>query len=81
MSGQRILLHPEQGLGDSIHFVRYAPLVRARGGGPIVQCHALLMRLFKSQVDFGQIVNMDDPPPRFDLHCPLMSLPLACHVS
>ena len=77
LSGQRVLLHPEQGLGDSLHFVRYAPLVRARGGVPIVQCHALLMRLFKGQPDFGQIVNMDDPPPRFELHCPLMSLPLA----
>jgi len=77
LNGQRVLLHPEQGLGDSIHFVRYAPLVRARGGVPIIQCHGLLLRLFKSQPDFGQIVNMDDPPPRFDLHCPLMSLPLA----
>ena len=43
-----ILLHAEQGLGDAIHFVRYAPLVARRGGRVIVHCPPELARLFKS---------------------------------
>ncbi len=77
-----ILLHMDQGYGDAMQFVRYAPLVAqiaARGGGRVVlETHRLLYRLFNRA--FGQSVQVlvrgEEPPPH-DLHCPLMSLPRA----
>jgi tetratricopeptide (TPR) repeat protein len=77
-----ILLHMDQGFGDAMQFVRYAPLVAqiaTRGGGRVVlETHLLLYRLFNRA--FGQSVQVlvrgEEPPPH-DLHCPLMSLPRA----
>jgi lipoprotein NlpI len=76
LHGRRILLHAEQGLGDTIQFVRYVPLVKARGGRVIVRCPSTLVRLLKSVEGAEQVVGDDQPIPQFDEHCPLMSLPL-----
>ena len=80
VAGKTILLHAEQGLGDTLQFCRYVPLVAARAGraGRVIlevpkPLHALMQNL-----DGGaQIVVMGDPLPDFDMHCPLLSLPLA----
>lgn len=82
MGAATILLHMDQGFGDAMQFVRYAPLVAkiaAGGGGRVVlETHLLLYRLFNRA--FGQSVQVlvrgEEPPPH-DLHCPLMSLPRA----
>jgi tetratricopeptide (TPR) repeat protein len=79
LEGRRILLHAEQGLGDTIQFCRYAPLVTARGGRLVLQVHEPAMRLVESLavVRNGQarVAQLGIEPPTFDLECPLMSLP------
>ncbi|HEY8748007.1 MAG TPA: tetratricopeptide repeat protein [Tepidisphaeraceae bacterium] len=75
LEGKTVLLHAEQGFGDAIQFIRYAPLVRDRGGRIIVQCHPELVRLFNGQAGVDHVVGDIQPLPRFDLHCPLLSLP------
>jgi len=79
LDGRRILLHAEQGLGDTIQFCRYATLVAARGGLPILEVQAPVARLMRSLAAAGsghvQIVARGGLLPEFDLECPLMSLP------
>ena len=48
LDGRRVLLHAEQGLGDTIQFCRYAALVAARGGVPVLQVQAPVERLMRS---------------------------------
>ncbi len=75
LNGQIILLHSEQGFGDAIQFVRYAPLVQQRGGRVIVGCRASLLRLFSTVSGIDRLVAMGGCMPEFQLHAPLMSLP------
>ena len=77
LSAKTILLHAEQGLGDTLQFVRYAPLVAARGGRVIVACQAPLKRLLTRLEGVAQVISVGEPWPDFDLHCPLSSLPFA----
>ncbi len=74
LEGRRILLHAEQGLGDTIQFLRYAPLVAARGGRVIVECQRGLVELAATVEGVEQAVAAGDPLPEFDLHAPLLSL-------
>ena len=75
LEGHRILLYAEQGHGDGIQFIRYAPLVAARGGRVLVECPAPLRTLFATVEGVESVHALDDVPD-FDLVCPLMSLPL-----
>jgi hypothetical protein len=75
LAGETILLHREQGLGDTIQFMRYAPLVAARGGRVVLEVQPPLVRLAKSIKGVAEIVAAGTALPRFDLHCPLLSLP------
>ncbi len=79
LDGQRVLLHAEQGLGDTLQFCRYASLVAARGGRVILQVQEPAERLVRSLACVGaglaQTAPMGAEPPEFDLECPLMSLP------
>jgi tetratricopeptide (TPR) repeat protein len=78
LNGRRILLHAEQGLGDTIQFCRYAPLVAAaRGGRVILEAPRPLLRLLSGLRGVTQLVAAGDPIPAFDVQCSLMSLPLA----
>ncbi len=74
---QRILLHAEQGLGDTVQFCRYVPLVAARGAHVIVEAPGPLHRLLTSLSGVSEVVSTGEPLPQFGLHCPFMSLPLA----
>jgi tetratricopeptide (TPR) repeat protein len=75
--GRTILLHAEQGLGDTIQFCRYVPLVAGRGARVILEVQKPLRALLTTLAGSAQIVTRGDPLPPFDLHCPLLSLPLA----
>jgi hypothetical protein len=78
LEGKTILLHAEQGLGDTIQFVRYAPLLAARGAHVILEVQPQLARLLSRMPGVGAVVARKEALPRYDFHCPLLSLPLAC---
>jgi hypothetical protein len=77
-AGRRILLHPEQGFGDTLQFLRYAPLVAARGLQVILEVPPPLLRLAQGMPGLETVLACGERRPDFDLHCPLMSLPFAC---
>jgi Flp pilus assembly protein TadD len=77
VAGRTILLHAEQGFGDTLQFCRYAPLVAARGGRVVLEVQPPLVRLLAGLRGIAQVVAQGDALPDFDLHCPLMSLPRA----
>jgi tetratricopeptide (TPR) repeat protein len=76
LAGKTILLYAEQGYGDTIQFVRYAPLVVALGARVILEVQPELSRLMAAFEDI-HVIPHGQPLPAFDLQCPLMSLPLA----
>ena len=75
LSGRRIFLYTEQGLGDSIQFIRYAQQLKERGATVIVELPSELSRVFATCRGIDQIINQGEPLPIFDFHSPLMSLP------
>jgi tetratricopeptide (TPR) repeat protein len=77
LAGERILLHAEQGLGDTLQFVRYVPLVAERGGTVILEVPAELRRLLSNISGATEVITRGDCLPDFSWHCPLLSLPLA----
>ncbi|HVZ53619.1 MAG TPA: tetratricopeptide repeat protein, partial [Pseudolabrys sp.] len=77
IAGKTILIHSEQGLGDTIQFCRYVPLIAARGARVIFEVEPPLYGLMSAFANVAQIVPKGSALPRFDLHCPLLSLPLA----
>jgi len=77
IADKAVLLHAEQGLGDTIQFCRYVPLVAARAARVILEVQRPLHELMSTLCGATQIVSRGDPLPDFDMHCPLLSLPLA----
>jgi hypothetical protein len=77
IAGKTILLHAEQGFGDTIQFARYVPLVAARGALVVLEVQRPLRRLMGNLAGATDIVARGEPPPAFDVHCALLSLPLA----
>ena len=77
LAHKTILLYFEQGLGDVIQFVRYAPMVRALGAEVILEVPPSLVSLLRTLEGAYTFITHGDSYPDFDLHCPLMSLPLA----
>jgi len=75
--GRRILLWAERGLGDTLQFCRYAPLVRDRGADVTLAVQPRLQALLEGQFADVRVVSQDDPRDSFDYQCPLMSLPRA----
>lgn len=74
LNGKTILLHHEQGLGDSLNFIRFAPQVKARGGTVIVECQPELARLFETAEGVDQVIPGGAALPAFDVYAPLLSL-------
>ena len=72
-----ILVCSEQGLGDCIHFVRYIPMVKARGGTVVLGVYEQLYSLLKSFPGADETIKLsaENAPSAFDLYVPLMELP------
>lgn len=77
LNGGTILLHSEQGFGDTIQFIRYASLVKKRGGRVLVLCQPELRRLVATCEGIEEVITLapGSPLPHFDVHLPLLSLP------
>lgn len=78
LSNKTILLHAEQGVGDTIQFARYAPLLARMGGRVVLEVLPELKTLLAGLEGVAAILGRGEGLPPFDLHCPLASLPLAC---
>jgi tetratricopeptide (TPR) repeat protein len=77
LTGKTILLHSEQGLGDTLQFCRYAKLVAALGARVILEVEKPLQSLLTSLDGVAQVAVKGETLPAFEYHCPLLSLPLA----
>ncbi len=71
---RRLLVHCEQGFGDTLQFIRYVPLVRQIDPRAMVAAQTELLPLLEAS-GFGPLLAKEQPLPPFDVHVPLMSLP------
>ena len=81
LTGRTILLHFDQGYGDTIQFCRYAKLVACRGARVLLEVQPALRSLISSIDRSVRVTATGDALPEFDYHCPLMRLPLAFKTS
>lgn len=75
---KRLLVHYEQGLGDTLHFVRYLPMVKARGRTVILEVRKPLYKLLQNFPGVDELVEAwfdNKPAVKFDYHTSLMDLP------
>ena len=81
IEGKTILIHSEQGLGDTIQFCRYLEMVSALGAKVIFEVEPVLFPLLKQLNGVDEFIQKGESLPEFDYHCPLLSLPLAFKTS
>ncbi len=79
--GQTLLIHAEQGFGDTIQFCRYAASAAARGLRVILEVQEPLVRLLRDTPGVDDVIHRGDVLPAFDLHCPMLSLPFALRTT
>jgi tetratricopeptide (TPR) repeat protein len=77
IAGRTVLLWWEQGLGDTLQFCRYAPLVAQMGGNVVLEVQPQLQGVLSALPGIARLAGPGDALPDIDYHCPLMSLPLA----
>jgi tetratricopeptide (TPR) repeat protein len=77
LRGRTILLHAEQGLGDTLQFCRYVPAVKALGARVILEVQPPLKTVLAGLSGVDQLIGVGEPVPPFERHAPLLSLPLA----
>jgi tetratricopeptide (TPR) repeat protein len=75
LAGRTILLHTEQGIGDTFQFARYAPLVKRKGGTVLLACPEKLVGILSGCAGIDRVVVKGKPIPPFDVHASLLSLP------
>jgi tetratricopeptide (TPR) repeat protein len=75
LAGRTLLIYTEQGLGDTLQFIRYAPLVKASGGRVLVECPPALVPLVSTCPGIDRVLPQGAPLPPFDVQVPLLSLP------
>jgi Flp pilus assembly protein TadD len=75
LDGRTILLHYEQGLGDTLQFIRFAPQVKERGGRVWVWAQPSMVRLLSLCPSVDLVMDGSRPFPTFDVHAPLLSVP------
>jgi tetratricopeptide (TPR) repeat protein len=77
LQGRTVLAVHEEGFGDTLQFLRYLPLLAARGARVVAMVPPALERLARTVAGVAQVVSTADPPPPYDFHCPFFSLPRA----
>ncbi len=77
VEGKTVLVHVDEGLGDTIQFVRYVPQLAARGARVVLVVPASLCGLLSGLPGVAQCLPMGSELPAFDMYCPIGSLPLA----
>ena len=75
IAGKTLLIHCEQGFGDTIQFLRYAKMAKARCARVILVVQPVLVRLLQGLPDIDAVIGADTPTPAYDVFCPLLSLP------
>jgi len=75
ITGRTLLIHDEQGVGDTIMLARYAPLLQARGIRVFVECNTQLVRLLSAMPGIDGVIGRFDALPPHDVHVALASLP------
>jgi Flp pilus assembly protein TadD len=75
LEGKTILVWAEQGLGDTLQFVRYLPLVKQKGGNVVLECQAALLNILTGISGADHVVATDSPLPPYDVQIPLLSVP------
>ncbi len=80
LARKTVLLHAEQGLGDTIQFARYVPVIAASGAKVVLEVQAELKELMRRLDGVAAVIARGEEAPPFDVHCPLGSLPLALHT-
>jgi tetratricopeptide (TPR) repeat protein len=81
LAGRTILLHNEQGIGDTLQFVRYAGLVKACGATVLLACPQKLVPLLRGGVGIDRVLAKGEPISAFDVHASLLSLPHLFHTT
>ena len=81
IAGKTILLHSEQGFGDTIQFARFAKTIAARGANVILRCDKELVSLFSRIEGATRVVQRESPAPPFDVHCSLLSVLYALNIT
>lgn len=74
LAGRTILIYPEQGLGDTIHFARVASALRDRGARVMLQCSRRMLPLFTSLPGVDQLVLDTATPPAVDFHASMIEV-------
>jgi Flp pilus assembly protein TadD len=77
LAGRTVLLVQEEGLGDTLQFLRYLPLLAERGARVVVAVPPVLARLLRTVPGVAEVPDGDAPVPRFDFHCSFNALPRA----
>jgi len=81
LSGERVLIHAEQGFGDALMVARYLFELKNRGARVVVYIREGLETLFKSMVCVDEVVSRSEAIPQSEYQLPMMSLPLVCDAS
>ncbi len=77
IEGKTLLIHDEQGFGDTFQFIRMVPWAKARGGARLIlEIAPELLTLARRTEGFDQLITRGTLPPAFDVHCEMMSLPM-----
>jgi hypothetical protein len=80
LQGRTILVRAEQGLGDTLQFIRLARVLQQRGGHVVVEAQTQLVSLLRTCPGIDLVYSQGENPPAFDVHVLLMSLPRLLHI-
>ncbi|MEI7295760.1 glycosyltransferase family 9 protein [Paraburkholderia tropica] len=81
LTGKTLLIHDEQGYGDTFQFMRMVPWAKARSGARVVlEVNAEALPLARRLGGYDELVVRGELPPAFDQHCEMMSLPMAMQL-